>query len=190
MKGNHAFCPKTGASLSNTTHYDERGRGFHTPVPDRFAEEPDTGDLTLGARCSSTTALLTHFRRCHDREKDATPGGDLQSRAALALRRLKRASDGVNAWDMVVWLTLVERLDRCGHEVGWMRGHVELRCPDCYGHLQYRTLAGGTPIARCGTHCTEAPRDRLHQIRTLVADLYRRTFDPDTDLSADDVAHP
>ncbi|MFC7136152.1 hypothetical protein [Halobaculum litoreum] len=92
MKGSNAFCPTTGASLSEELHYDDRGRAERAPVDDCPPGVAPTGELTNGERCSSATALTVHFRRSR---RASGPADDAIDRAAaLAIRRLKRAGGG------------------------------------------------------------------------------------------------
>lgn len=181
MKGPHAFCPKTGASLSSDRHYDADGRYRRHPVDDGDAAPSPDGELTNGERRSSTVALFGRFRRCHRRHRD--PDDDLYRTAALALRRLKRATTADDAWDLYVWSALGEYLARDGHDVEWMAAHVEPRCPGCHGRLRY-DRCGDALHARCATDCGGCGPDALATIRDRVAALYGRAFDASPDADA------
>ena len=180
MIGPDAFCPESGAPLSEANHYDETGRAWRAVSPDDHSP-PDAPDglLTAGAVRSSRTALWTHFRRCAGRH-DAPD--DCLRTAALALRRLKRAASGRTAWDVHVWYALQHRLSVAGYDAAWMGSHAELRCPDCHGRLRYATV-GGRLVARCGTRCGDDPSDRLPALRETVATLYGAAFDDRPDLT-------
>ena len=180
MRGYHAFCPKTGASLSKKRHYDERGRPQRVPTDDVPGVEPPTdGELTNGAISSSKRALLNYFRRCHQRHHDADQR--LYRKASLGLTRLKRAANGIESWDVHVWYALGEWLSETGYDVEWMRTHVEPRCPHCAGRLKYEAFPGGEVIAQCGTNCTDDYENRLRRTREIVAGLYARAFDATAD---------
>ena len=180
MKGTNAFCPRTGASLSERRYYTGGCVPRHAVIQDGFPGEPPMdGELTNGAVRSSTLALFNYFRRCHRRHYDENP--PLYRKALLALRRIKRAVTGTEEWDVHVWYTLCGRLDAAGYETRWMHAHVELRCPDCHGRLNYEESGAGEVVARCGTNCTDDGTDRLLEIRTIIADLYSRTFDETID---------
>lgn len=174
MIGTDAFCPESGAPLSEEHHHDETGRPLRAALADEYVpEDALDGRLTAGAVRSSRTALYRHFRRCHDRHRD--PDDELFRAAALALRRLKRAASDRDAWDVHVWFALRRRLEADGYEVAWMGAHAEPRCPDCHGRLRYRRV-GDRVTARCGTRCAGG-RDRLPEIRERVADIYAAAFD-------------
>lgn len=175
MKGEYAFCPKSGARLSEEIHYDEFGRGLRTPVRDADSGTQPEGELTNGSIRSSRVALFNHFRRCHERHGDSSC--ELYSKTALAFTRLKRAARGRESWDMYVWFALGQRLADEGYEVQWMNTHVEPRCPDCAGRLKYDATVEKTLRARCGTDCTGCGGDKLEAIRATVADLYVRAFE-------------
>jgi hypothetical protein len=174
MIGSDAFCPESGAPLSEEHHYDETGRAWRAVTPDDHspADAPD-GLLTAGAVRSSRTALWTYFRRCATRHD--VPDACLRT-AALGLRRLKRAGDGRTAPDVHVWYALQHRLSVRGYDADWMGSHAKLRCPDCHGRLRYGT-AGDRLVARCGTLCGDDPGDRLPAVREAVAALYADAFD-------------
>lgn len=175
MIGEDAFCPETGASLSEETHYDAQGAPQRTTLPDEFTGESDLpGALTTGARRSSKTALFNRFRRCHQCHRD--PNNKLYRKAALCLTRLKRAADGQQSWDIHIWYALHYRLARTGFDVEWMHTHVEPRCPDCHGRLNYTLYDNGDVQAECGTRCTDDRRDKLPVIRRMIADLHTHAF--------------
>lgn len=183
MKGKYAFCPRSGAPLSEERHYDDTGRAQRVPVPGSVASEtrPD-GELTNGALRSARTALFNHFRESYRRHHEADDDR-LFTKTALALTRLKRAATEQTEWDMYVWYALGERLSRAGYDVAWMNAHVEPRCPDCAGPLKYRQLVD-TVSGRCATNCTGDNADALARIRTTVCDLAEGAFDaprPDED---------
>ncbi|WP_276253954.1 hypothetical protein [Halomontanus rarus] len=210
MIGEHAFCPTSGASLSQEIHYDEHGRSERAPRSDELTptdalETP----LTTGERRSSKRALSTYFQRCHRRHaespRDELVDGDeravdetatedeidsededrpdLYRHATLALTRLKRAATGRQERDVIVWYALRERLARDGFDVAWMTAHVEPRCPDCGSQLVY-VSGPNRPIGRCPTSCTGDRHDRLRAIRTTVTALFERTYS-DATLEAD-----
>lgn len=177
MIGTTAFCPKTGAQLSEERYYDEYGRALRVPIDDAFvAGETLNGELTTGAVCSSKRALLVHFRRTHQfyRPENAA----LYRNVALWLRRLKQAASGRQTPDMIVWLALSARVRQESHDVEWMLGHVSLRCPRCHGRLKYEQLGPGEIYARCGTNCTDDHADRLCELERLATDLYTQAFEP------------
>lgn len=176
MKGTDAFCPKTGAPLSEEPHYDERGQPRRAALSGDAATEPEVeGELTAGAARSATAALFNRFRRCHQYHREADQA--VYRRAALALRRLKRVATGPEEWDIHVWYALKRRLDDGDHDTGWMDVHAEPRCPGCHGRLVYDAPDDGAVHAHCGTNCTGGQRDRLPEIRETIAGLYARAFD-------------
>ncbi|WP_227378351.1 hypothetical protein [Haladaptatus halobius] len=175
MKGPHAFCPKTGAPLTEEKHYDERGRSQRVPLQDRSqTEDSSNGELTNGSLRSSKRALLNYFRRCHKYHHE--PDQRLYRKAAVGLSRLKRAANGKNEWDIYIWFALGEWLAREGFETKWMKAHTELRCPHCAGNLKYMEFHGGEIIAKCGTNCTDDRADRLNYIREIILELYLDAF--------------
>ncbi|WP_435077469.1 hypothetical protein [Halococcus sp. AFM35] len=178
-----AFCPKTGAPLSEQTEYDGQGYPRHVALPDEFiAESEPLGELTNGAVTSSKAALFNHFRRCHQRHTEANDR--LYRKAALELRRLKRAAEGRANWDVHVWYALQRRLDGKGFDVEWMHAHAELRCPHCHGRLKYELYDNGDVYALCGTNCTGDKADQLETIRETIAALYSRSFADSVDADA------
>ena len=175
MKGHNAFCPKSGAQLSEEVHYDENGRALrHGVDDDHTARTRPEGELTNGALRSSKVAIFNYFRRCHQRHQDID--SSLYSKVAVALSRLKRTASNDAAWDMYVWLALGERLARRGFDVHWMNAHVELRCPRCGGRLKFEESACDDVVAACGTDCANDGGDRLAEIRETVVDLYEGAF--------------
>ena len=193
MIGTTAFCPKTGAQLSEERYYDEHGRMLRAPVEDAFVAGEDLdGELTTGAVCSSKRALLVHFRRAHQfyRPENAA----LYRNVALWLRRLKRAASGPQTPDMIVWLALSARVRQEGYDAEWMLGHVSLRCPRCHGRLKYEQPGPEKIYARCGTNCTDDHADRLCEFEELATDLYTQAFErsqgdrqgpPDDEMATD-----
>lgn len=181
MIGNDAFCPKSGAPLSEEQHYDDAGTPRRAVVDDGRTTEAPVGELTNGSHRSSTAALAAYFRRCHRRREPADDA--LYREAAVELRRLDRAASGRQAWDVNVWFALKHRLERAGHDVAWMGACATPRCPRCHGRLRYDRV-GDDVVARCGTRCGDDGRDRLPEIRDTVATLYAAAFDdrPTDDL--------
>jgi hypothetical protein len=175
MKGAYAFCPESGAPLSEELHYDEFGRSRRHAERDGHAGEtqPD-GELTNGALRSSRIALFNHFRNCHRRSHDDDE--ELYSKAAAGLARLKRAASGRTAWDLYVWYALGEWLSRAEFDATWMTAHVEPRCPDCAGELKYERGIDDELLGYCAVDCNETNVERLDEIRDRVAGLYRQTF--------------
>lgn len=187
MIGEHAFCPSSGASLSQEIHHDEQGRPERAPESDDISPEASLEEpLTTGERRSSKRALSAYFRRCHRRHAEGD-GDELHARAALAITRLKRAASDREQLDIVVWYALAEHLKREGFDVDWMAGHAEPRCPNCGGRLAYERRSNGV-VGRCGTSCTGDRRDRLRTIRELVVALTERTFSGEPAPDADDLS--
>ncbi len=185
MIGKDAFCPKTGASLSRETHYDEDGQPRRVVQADDAALGTGTvGELTNGAVRSSRTALLSYFQRCHGRH--AAGDDDLYRSASLALKRLKASADGRQEWDVHVWYALKRRLDRTGYDVEWMDGYAELWCPRCHSKLQYGSGSDDVLRAWCGIECTDRPVERLTELREIMATLYRTAFDEATLPASED----
>lgn len=174
MKGPNAFCPETGASLSEETHY-AAGRPQHHSTSD----DPGHGGLlTNGALTSSRRALVRHFRECHSRH--AAADSALHRAAAGGVARLKRADR--DAWDVWLWTALHEHLARRDFAVDWMAAHAEPRCPQCAGPLAWSAGPDGTPRARCRGSCRD-DGDRYPALRSRVLDLHNAAFDPVTHLS-------
>ncbi|WP_224270862.1 hypothetical protein [Haloprofundus salinisoli] len=186
MRGDNAFCPKSGAPLSKNRHYDHCGRAARAVEDDSASRRAGTvGELTNGAQRSSRTALFRYFRRSHERQFDADTA--LYRTATLALRRLKTTATGRQEWDDIVWFALHARLDRKGHDATWMLAHVDLRCPRCGGRLRYTDCGSGEIFATCVVDCTDDNADRLDEIRTLVANLYAATYPDDDGPGVDDL---
>ena len=183
MIDEHAFCPRSGAPLSDEKHYDERGHARR--APEELNDEPTIQELTNGERRSSRRALLVHFRRCHGRHAD--PDSTLYRTASLALYRLKRTAHGTVDRDVYVWYALAERLAREGFDAGWMHAHVEPRCPRCHGKLKYGRTPDGGLRARCGARCSDGRSDALREVRETVADLYTRAFEPGAPIEVNDL---
>ena len=176
MIGNDAFCPKTGAPLSEESCYDNQGGSHRTVQEDEFTPESHlSGEFTNGAVESSKSALFNRFRRCHQRHCE--PDSRLYRKAALALCRLKRTADGRQAGDIYVWYALQRRLHTKGFDVEWMHTHVEPRCPDCHGRLTYERYDNGDVRAECGTRCTGPGTDKIYEIREIIAELYSQAFE-------------
>lgn len=183
MLGTDAFCPKSGAPLSDKKHYDDQGHGKRAVLSDEhLGETLSVGELTNGAVRSTKTALFNYFRRCHQRHHE--PDNTLYRKASLVFTRLKRAATGKQEYDVHLWYAARERLRRAGHETSWMRAHAVLRCPHCHGRLKYEEFVGDDLIAHCGTNCTNDHADQLTEIRELLADLYTQAF-PDASDSVD-----
>lgn len=176
MIGTTAFCPKTGAQLSEQRYYDDYGRALRVPVSDKFVDETELdGELIAGAIQSSQRALLVHFRRTHQfyRPENA----DLYRNVALWLRRLKQAASGPQTPDMIIWLALSARMREEKYDTAWMVGHVPLRCPRCHGHLAYDQVGSDSLYAECATNCTDDHADRLSEIEDLATGLCTQAFD-------------
>ncbi len=188
MKGQYAFCPKSGAPLSDDVHYDELGRSSrHVVSTDSPPTMGTEGEMTNGSLRSSKIALFSYFRRCYERRY--VTNRKLYSRSTIALGRLKRTASGREEWDMYVWYALAERLARLGFDAEWMNAYIDPRCPQCGGRLKYEQLVCDEIIGICGTNCTDDRSDRLEEIRETVADLYNRAFFEETgeQLSATDL---
>lgn len=176
MKGSDAFCPKTGAPLSEERHYTDAGFPKRAVLNDEDSTGPEIeGELTTGKLRSSKIALFNYFRRCH--QQHYAQDQSLYRKALLELRRLKRTATGNQQWDIHIWYVLEMRLDIAGYDTRWMHSHARLRCPRCSGHLKFRELIPGDVVAHCSTHCTNDNRDQLVEIRELLAELYSRTYD-------------
>lgn len=185
MIGTHAFCPKSGAPLSDEKHYDSSGDGKRAVLADgRLNEEPPLGELTNGAIRSSKTALFNYFRRCHQRRFDADDA--LYQKASLVFTRLKSAAAGRQEWDVHIWYAAQRRLDNAGYETHWMHANAEPRCPYCHGQLGYTQFVNGDVIAYCGTNCTDRRTDHLAEIRKILVAVYVQAFpDASDSISVD-----
>lgn len=181
MIGNDAFCPESGAPLTEAQHYDADGQAWRAVRSDDTHDGATEGLLTNGSVQSTRTALLDYFRRCHRRSSE--PDEALYGTVSLALWRLKRVAEGAQAWDVHIWYALQHHLARSGHDVAWMGSYATLRCPDCHGTLAYRTVGDGV-VARCGTRCTDRRDDRLTAIRETVATLYADAFEDGPDRAS------
>lgn len=198
MRGPNAFCPGSGAPLSERRHH-RAGR------PQRHSTSGDVeygGVLTNGELVSSRTALLRYFEDCHgrhagaddpsdqgsgtddagDRHAGTDDSGDrdgpddaLYRAAATALVRLKRV-DGKH-WDVWVWVALQECLARRGFDVDWMAGHATARCPRCAGRLRWERGPTDEPRPRCVGTC-DADAGLLDALHEEVRTLYARAFEP------------
>ncbi|RBI58350.1 hypothetical protein DMJ13_27065 [halophilic archaeon] len=175
MIGDDAFCPQTGAKLSDETHYDENSQQ-RIALADAFGiEGEEEGKLTTGAIRSSKAALFNHFRRCHQRH--TSENNKLYRKTALALSRLKRAATGAQYEDLYIWYALQHRLSILDYAVDWMHTHASLRCPHCHSRLKYSQLDTGTVAGYCISDCTGTTKDQLPHLRTTIADLYTSAFD-------------
>lgn len=185
MLGLDAFCPKSGAPLSDERHYEEQGSRKQAVLSgDQIKGTPPTGELTNGAIRSSKMALLNYFQRCHQRHY--RPNDDLYQKASLAFTRLKRAATGKQTWDVHVWYAAQKRLRSAGYETSWMDSHSIPRCSHCHGRLKYVQIVPGSVIGRCGTNCTDRRIDHLEEIRNIIAVLYKQAFRVDDNtVSAD-----
>lgn len=183
MIGTNAFCPKTGAPLSDNKHYDDQGHGRRAVLFDDGVEATSSvSELTNGAIRSTKVAVFNHFRRCHQRHHE--PDDALYRKASLAFTRLKRVANGKQGWDIHLWYAAKVRLQKAGYDTAWMHAHTTPRCPHCHGRLKYRDCIDGQLIARCGTTCTNTTTDQLTEIRELLADLYAQAF-PDANNAID-----
>lgn len=175
MIGSNGFCPKTGASLSEEHHYDRDGRSRRAVSEERGQAPPQTaGELTNGAIRSSRVALITYFRRCHQRHCE--PDDDLYRAAATGLQRLKRAADGKQEHDVHIWYALQKRLERAGFDVEWMHAHATLHCLYCHGPLVYDAVDRDAVEAQCGGNCIDTNADQFSRIRSVIASLYTSAF--------------
>lgn len=185
MKGEYAFCPKTGASLSERPHYDERGHPWRVPEFDETTASLNAEqELTNGRLQSARIALFNYFRRCHGYDHD--PDAELYRSAANDLRRIKRAATGQSAWDFVVWYCLGERLARLDFDVDWMHGYVKPRCLSCGGPLKY-DRDSDRPAGTCATNCTGDRRDQLLVLRQQITQLFAAAFDSTRSLQQDEL---
>lgn len=175
MIGKDAFCPETGAPLSEEPEYDGQGRPQHVSLPDDFSTDTLlSGQLTNGEVTSSKAALFNHFRRCHQRHAEVD--NSLYRKAALDLQRLKSAADGREDWDVHIWYTLRRRLAERGFAVDWMHAHAKLRCPHCHGTLRYKLDESGNVYGFCGVNCMNDRANQLQLIRETIEKLYSKSF--------------
>ncbi len=181
MHGTHAFCPESGSTLSEDTVVTETGRELRYPTNDNAYGE-DSYVLTTGATCSSTIALMSRFRECHEREFGTTWVDDervnaLYRRVALYLRQLKADVDGeATTRDEWIWFALAERLDREGDPADWMRNYADVVCPHCGGTLSWLEAPRGM-LPKCLNKCDGTNRYLAHEIQRKVAAVYNRAFD-------------
>ncbi|MWG33021.1 hypothetical protein [Halomarina oriensis] len=186
MIGIDAFCPRSGAPLTDDRHYDADGRGLRAVSDDDAALAAGTaGELTGGAIRSSRPALVAYFRRCHARHEPVDT--DLYGTAALLVYRLLHARE-TQPPDVVVWYALLCRLDALGHDTEWMHAHAALRCPVCHGRLRYERI-GDDLTARCAVRCSPEGDAALETLRHDVVSLYDDAFDDAAPLPADSVFH-
>jgi hypothetical protein len=177
MKGKHAFCPQSGATLNDDRHYVDSNIAYRAPVEDSVDDSwTPLGELTTGELVSSCTALTSVFRRCQQLSH-ADYYVDLYGTAALALRRLKSETNG---WDVWIWYALAERLDRLGYDASWMHNHADPRCPRCSSKLRFEDSPTGYANMICGASCgTETSSDRTVEIYDRIKDVYNATFTDD-----------
>ena len=173
MKGIHKHSPTTGAELS-------REKRYPGTIPLRESLEAD-GELTNGELVSrNATALLRYFKRCHAKHGD--PDTDLYFAAWQGIQALRAGDDEEESdpWDVWLWYSLAERLDRRGFDVDWMLGHAEPRCPRCSSRLKHKPAAAGYPKMICGASCgAETSSDRTVEIYERIKDVYNATFPDD-----------
>lgn len=177
MIGENAFCPKTGAPLSDERHYDDQGHPQRAPIEDCVPSDIHSdGELTTGAIRSSRTAVFNYFRWCHQRHNTADQS--FYRKALLGIRRLKRTATGKQDWDIHLWYALQHWLaTEFDYETDWMDAHAEPRCLHCHGRLKYDETVDGTVYAQCGANCTGNHMDQLPVIRETIARLYSQAFD-------------
>ena len=179
MKGQTAFCPKTGAELSKERYYADSNIPFRIPeresVDEAFWDEDAEGLLTLGEAKSANTAILSYFERCHQKVREHDE--ELYRRAWSAIRQLKLKT---SAWDVWIWYALAERLDRLGFDTSWMLQYAEPRCPRCSSRLRYEEPPTGYANMICGSSCgNETSSDRTVEIYDRIKDVYNATFTDD-----------
>jgi hypothetical protein len=168
-----SFDPQSGAPLSEQRHYPGAyDHGVRTPVyhPTSEWEAGREGALTNGELRSAQQGLLGYFRRVQRRVREPDP--TLDRTAALALKRLKAATDAI---DTFVWYALAERLAAKGHWTAWMLDHVNARCPQCSSRVKFRPAVG-----RLEAVCASAPSDHGavdEAVRDRVAEIYEAAFD-------------
>lgn len=177
MKGKHAFCPTSGAELTEERYYVDSNIPYRAPVEGTVDESWTLlGELTTGQLVSSSTALISYFRRCQQ-EAAADYYVDLYGKAAKELRRLKSET---NAWDVWIWYALAERLDRVGFDTSWMLQYAEPRCPRCSSRLRYEEPTAGYANMICGSSCgNEGSSDRTVEIYERIKDVHNATFTDD-----------
>ena len=166
VKGPDAFCPKSGAPLSDDRHPDERRRPHREPESDECAE------LSTGAVRSSTDALIAFFRRSH-RDSSRDLDRPLLRKAARHLRTLKSESDARDEW---IWYALCEKLHREDFEVAWMRYHVHLVCPYCGSEPKWEPAPCGDLLPKCAVNCTDSSEYVLHEARERIRTAYNAAW--------------
>ena len=170
-----AFDPQSGAPLTEERHYPGSYRvGVRTPIPHPVSNWHlgREGALTNGELRSAQQGLLGYFRRVHRNVR--APDPQLDQSAALGLKRIKAASDAIDA---LVWYVLAERLAEKGHWVAWMLDHVNARCPQCSSRVKFRPAVGGLEAI-----CASSPSDHGtvdEKIHDRVAEIYLAAFDED-----------
>ena len=182
MRGNHAFCPSSGALLSDERERPQEYRPSASPVR---APEPDEINQHLiepysrGANHSSASALVGYFRRMRRRYAPET-SPTIARQAALAIQRLKEPETDVH--DDYLWFALAERLHRAEDysrdELDWLWHCVELSCPHCFGPITDEpvvTAPHGTK-SKCAINCTDDNRHVDGEIRSRILKAYNRAF--------------
>lgn len=167
-KGEDAICPQSGARLSLDRHPDEVGR------PHREPETDECSEMSTGAAESSTTALVTFFRRsyrAHHEDLDR----ELLRRAATVIQTLKRETDHVR--DEWIWYAACERLHRQGFEVAWMRTQLNPVCPHCGSELTAELAPKGEVLPKCGINCRDDNRYVAGDIAEAVREAFNQAFD-------------
>jgi len=180
MKGQHAFCPTSGAELGDERHYVDSRIPCRAPIEGTVDDSwTMLGELSNGQLISSATALTSYFRRCQQ-EAHADYYVDLYGKAALAIRRLKSET---NAWDVWIWYALAERLDRLGFDASWMRRFADPRCPRCSSQIKLEDAVVGYDHLICGASCGNDSSDRTVEIYERIHDVYEATF-PDEPIDS------
>jgi hypothetical protein len=181
MRGKHAFCPSSGALLSDERERPQEYRPGASPVR---APEPDEINQTLlepysrGANHSSASALVGYFRRMRRRHApEASP--TIARQAALAIQRLKEPETDVH--DDYLWFALAERLHRAEDysrdELDWLWQCVELSCPRCYGPLRDEpVIIEDAAKSKCAINCTDDNRYVDDEIRETILKAYNKAF--------------
>jgi hypothetical protein len=181
MRGPQAFCPSTGAPLSDERERPQLYRPGASPVrapkPDDFGEAPTT-PLSRGANYSSTAALKRYFRRSYATHAP-TDDGTVVRQAAAAIERLKEPETDVH--DDHLWFALAERLHRkydySAAALSWMWACVDLGCPHCYGVVTEEWRASEGEIQRkCAINCTDDNRYVDGEIRESIEEAYNKSF--------------
>lgn len=172
MKGTQAFSPTSGAPLSREKH---RPGELHE-APAREADD-GSGELTLGGRRSSRTALQQYWGRSYRKSHHGLEvPTDVAMAAGMALYKLKRQR--TNPTDHVVWLALCERLARRGHWSTWMFNHADPTCPRCGSVCRVKPNLTGIDNVVCGSNCGAGTHnERSIEIVDRVLDLYNAAFE-------------